>query len=106
MFQFTCGHIKPILGSFEINENKQKVANFFYKVKTKNNEEKRYKHVQNTLNQAEHTSWRTIEKEDKAKLNQTWYMSYVVIVRVANEQFHNDFKVGFEPIFEVIKSLA
>jgi hypothetical protein len=88
LFQFTCGHIKPILGSFEINNNKQKVAHEIKKIKAKDSEKKRSKHVQNTLTQIEHTTWRTIEKENTAKHG----MLYVVVIRATSEQIPQWFK--------------
>jgi hypothetical protein len=38
-------------------------------------------------------AWRNVEKEDRTRFNNAWF---VATIRVASEQFHNNFKARFK----------
>jgi hypothetical protein len=58
--------------------------------------ERTLKRVESTLTQSEWTTQRRIEKDNRIKFNDVWF---IIVVRINNERFHKNVKVGFWPIF-------
>ncbi len=69
------------------------------KLKSKGKNERKSWRVKGTFIQAQQTTQRRIEKENRVKFNDTWSITGV---RAISERFHNNFRVGFwGPSFKV-----
>ncbi len=69
----------------------KKIVDKIREFKTKEKEEKSSRKVEGTLTQFEWATQRIIEKDNRAKFNDAWF----VVVEVASEKFHNNFKIGY-----------
>jgi hypothetical protein len=72
----------------------KKIAHKIRELETKEREEKKSKRTNGTqLTQAKQATQREIEKEDRTKFNDAWF---VATIKAINERFHNNFRVGFQ----------
>jgi hypothetical protein len=62
-------------------------------LKTKEREEKKSRTKGTQLTQAKQATQRKIDKEDKTKFNDAWF---VATIKAISERFHNNFRVGFQ----------
>ncbi len=68
-----------------------KIVDKIREFKTKKKEEKKSRKVEGTFTQVEWATQRIIEKDNKVKFNDAWF----VVVKVVSEKFHNNFRIGY-----------
>ncbi len=72
----------------------KKITKKLREQKVKEREKKRSKRVEGTqLTQAKQTTQRRIEKEDRTKFNETWFVTFI---RAIGERFHNNFGTKYQ----------
>lgn len=73
----------------------KKIVEKIKELKAKEKEKRISKKVESTLTQFEWTPQRRIKKDNGVKFNDAWS---TIVVKVNSERFHENVKVGFQPI--------